>query len=394
MGCKPGKEVRVGSEKGNERAGQKGRSERIQWEDVKMKKAFTLIELLVVIAIIAILAAMLMPALARARAEAQKATCKSNVRNTFTGLAIQLNDNDGVYPGWVSAWINTEPYFQNLPGGTTDTPQGPWAQLVMGGYVQGVDIFDCPSAKNFQDQRYGGMDGPKLLKERSGWGSFDDADPRDFVAAVEYAMDWFGVSRDSVPGRILYGDSWERYHWWQTAGGGYWPYNHPDGSNALCIDGAVVWAPLEHEDYNVRIRVNWGNWSRYGNIGNPRMDEDVQYAEAAGMTEAQLREPNDHDDIYGRERPGQTTWGEAGSGGTPYPGLRNNFGDAYGTSALAGEPVYGGVRALSMRAMGWSADPAHRHFFPQKGFAADEGRWDKYDAALFPGGSFMQPGDN
>jgi len=66
-----------------------------------MKKAFTLIELLVVIAIIAILAAMLMPALSRARAEARKAACKGNEHNLGLGYAMYLTDYSG-YPADVT----------------------------------------------------------------------------------------------------------------------------------------------------------------------------------------------------------------------------------------------------------------------------------------------------
>lgn len=67
----------------------------------KTKNAFTLIELLVVIAIIAILAAMLLPALSSAKNRAKVATCISNFHQVFVGASIYATDNGDWYPIWL-----------------------------------------------------------------------------------------------------------------------------------------------------------------------------------------------------------------------------------------------------------------------------------------------------
>jgi prepilin-type N-terminal cleavage/methylation domain-containing protein len=62
------------------------------------RRAFTLIELLVVIAIIAILAAMLLPALARAKSSAAKAKCSSNLKQLGAAITLFAGDNSDTYP--------------------------------------------------------------------------------------------------------------------------------------------------------------------------------------------------------------------------------------------------------------------------------------------------------
>jgi prepilin-type N-terminal cleavage/methylation domain-containing protein len=120
-----------------------------------MRKAFTLIELLVVIAIIAILAAMLMPALAKARAEARKAACVSNEHQLGLSYEQYMTDNQNWPLGWNAIATAAEPLDSTAtPTATTAYPNtavapygGTSGQCLYGlfsGYCDNIQMFSCP----------------------------------------------------------------------------------------------------------------------------------------------------------------------------------------------------------------------------------------------------------
>jgi prepilin-type N-terminal cleavage/methylation domain-containing protein/prepilin-type processing-associated H-X9-DG protein len=101
------------------------------------RSGFTLIELLVVIAIIAILAAILFPVFARARENARRASCQSNLKQIGLGVLQYTQDYDEKYPirdhGGSNArtgiWVNLQPYIKSeqiyqCPSETNGVPAG------------------------------------------------------------------------------------------------------------------------------------------------------------------------------------------------------------------------------------------------------------------------------
>ncbi len=242
--------------------------------------AFTLIELLVIIAIVAVLAAILLPALATAKVKARQVVCVNQIQQLTASLTMYITDHDAHMP-WVRSNGNpstcrTSPYAAERTG---------FGLISYAGYIGDPQLLFCPDTR-VTDGWGSNPEGNRLKSMRN----FDTYVENRQDTKVDYHLSWWGGGPSLMNwrkgkdyGRHLIGGGPAVY--WIADGHGRFCYyyksiSHRDGlyMNLGNVDGGVDtvvdWKSKQpqtgsagyYHPYN--DRPGWGFWRWFGNGKN------------------------------------------------------------------------------------------------------------------------------
>ena len=245
-----------------------------------MKRAFTLIELLVVIAIIAILAAMLMPALTRARYAAKVAGCQSNLHQISLGINLIRQRYQESYPrDFYSSLAMANSAWVWQGGEVVSNPFcNVWGRLHAGGYIDDLAVFACPvTATSLQEQ----VIVPPWYTNRNEPLDASGSIPGQWMNILNsgYGYDNGRIHKGSNPARIIAADRIEAQ--WRAdspivlAGqrADVTPnHDRDDSANVMFIDGAVTTVFPLLPEVLWQPDMNFPDSVRAGYMQNPRLD--------------------------------------------------------------------------------------------------------------------------
>lgn len=223
-------------------------------------RAFTLIELLVVIAIIAILAAMLLPALSRAKQGAWTTSCLSNLHQIGLGMKMFADDNDGNFPesGGDIHWGGVDP----------STGKASWMEQVYPD-IGNTNAYNCPGNVQLPEQYrapFNYFNGCNAAYIATGGDAPVKSSSILFPSAFVLGGDTAGISGGQIRFDGLDADK-DDYS--QNCVGGaasptltvYWEI-HKDGQNIMFADGHSEWYKgfnAADMTFGYSVMTNWMN---------------------------------------------------------------------------------------------------------------------------------------